>query len=215
MTVFVVQALVAFATMLACAVVLASVFSHLPMWDDAVDGDLVSLVTCLRFARLNLAACAGIVFGAVLLWQLASKFLVGGVYGVLSQRPEGRAETARTFGASGTATYLAYARLALCSLPGYLVVLFVFAICTGAVAGRLARVCCDHGRLYVPRVRASDVRRRGRDHAVRDSVGRLARADGAAVRRARRSGRPRWVASAAAAQGRDQVRREAAVRKLA
>jgi len=137
MTVFVVQALVAFATMLACAVVLASVFSHLPMWDDAVDGDLVSLVTCLRFARLNLAACAGIVFGAVLLWQLASWFLVGGVYGVLSQRPEGRAETARTFGASGTATYLAYARLALCSLPGYLVVLFVFAICTGAVAGRI------------------------------------------------------------------------------
>ena len=137
LTVFVVQSLVAVATMLACAVVLAQLFSHLPMWDDAVDGDLVSLVTCLRFARINLVACAGIGFAALLLWQLASWFLVGGVYGVLAQRPEGRAETARTFGASGTATYLAYARLALCSIPGYLVVLFVFAMCASAVGARI------------------------------------------------------------------------------
>ena len=149
LTVFVVQSLVAIATMLACAVVLATVFSHLPMWDYAVDGDLVSLVTGLRFAKINLVACGGIGFGALLLWQLASWFLVGGVYGVLAQRPEGRAETARTFGASGTATYLAYARLALCSIPGYLVVLFVFATCANAVGGRIEHALTV-GDLVVP-----------------------------------------------------------------
>ena len=63
---------------------------------------------------------------AVLLWQLASWFLVGGLYGVLAQLPEGRRDTARCFGAAGTATYLKYARLALCALPGLFLALALF-----------------------------------------------------------------------------------------
>jgi hypothetical protein len=137
LAVFVVQTIVAGAAMIATAVVLAQAFSHLPMWDDAVDGDLVSLVTCIRFAKAHLAACGGIALGAMLLWELASWFLVGGIYGVFAQRPEGRGETARCFGASGAATYLAYARLALCSLPGWLLVLFVWLTCTNAMAARI------------------------------------------------------------------------------
>jgi len=137
LSVFVVQSLVAMAVMFACAVVLSQAFAHLPVFDEAVDGDLVSLALCVRFAKANLLACTGIVLSAMLLWQLASWFLVGGVNGVLAQRPEGRSETARCFGASGTATYLAYARLALCSVPGWLLVLFVFATCTNAVSSRL------------------------------------------------------------------------------
>ncbi len=134
---FVAQMMIVAAAIAATAVVLAQLFAHMPMWDDAVDGDLVSLALCVRFARANLLACAGIAFGALLLWQLASWFLVGGVYGVFAQKPEGRAETARCFGASGAATYLAYARLALCSVPGWLLVLFVFGTCTNAVAMRI------------------------------------------------------------------------------
>ncbi|MEO8552335.1 MAG: hypothetical protein ABI678_20300, partial [Kofleriaceae bacterium] len=84
LTVFVVQSLVAIATMLACAAVLAQAFAHMPVWDEAVDGDLVSLALCLRFAKANLLACAGIGFGALLLWQLASWFMIGGLYGVLA-----------------------------------------------------------------------------------------------------------------------------------
>jgi hypothetical protein len=137
LAVFVVQTIVVTSAMLAIAAVLAQAFSHLPIWDDAVDGDLVSLVTCIRFAKANLFACGGIALGAVLLWQLASWFLVGGIYGVLAQRPEGRAETARCFGASGASTYLTFARLALCSVPGWLLVLFVFATCTNAVTTRI------------------------------------------------------------------------------
>jgi hypothetical protein len=126
LTVFVVQTIVAIACMLGVATVLAQAFAHLPMFDDAIDGDLVSLAWCMRHARASFAACGGIVFAAVLLWQLASWFLIGGLYGVLAQRPEGRGETARCFGASGAATYLAYARLALCSVPGLLLAVFAF-----------------------------------------------------------------------------------------
>ena len=124
LAVFVVQSLVAIACMLAVAIVLAQTFAHLPMFDEAVDGDLVALVECLRYGRSSFVAVGGLIFGAVLLWQLVSWFVVGGLYGVLAQRPEGRSETARCFGASGASTYLAYARLALCSLPGIAIVLF-------------------------------------------------------------------------------------------
>lgn len=135
--VFVVQSLVAVATMFAVAFVLAQVFAHLPIFDDAVDGDLVSLVDCLRFARSSMYAVAGIAFGGVAMWQLASWFLTGGIYGVLVQRPEGRRDTARCFGASGASTYLAYARLALCAIPSWLIVLATWLACSTAVAARL------------------------------------------------------------------------------
>ncbi|HUS30039.1 MAG TPA: hypothetical protein VMZ53_16145 [Kofleriaceae bacterium] len=127
LAVFVVQTIVTLAVMMGVAIVLAQAFGKLPIFDDAVDGDLVSLIWCLRFGKANFLAVIGIVLGGVLLWQLASWFLVGGLYGVLANRPEGRRETARCFGASGTTTYLAYARLALCSIPGWFVVLSVFA----------------------------------------------------------------------------------------
>src|SRR5262249_5788346 len=73
--VFVVQAIVAAACMVAVAVVLAPVFAHLPLWDEAVDGDLVALLECLHYGRSAIVASAGIVFSAVLLWQLATWFV--------------------------------------------------------------------------------------------------------------------------------------------
>jgi hypothetical protein len=135
--VFITQSLVAAACLLAVAVVLAQAFSHMPLFDQAVDGDLVALLWCLRHGRSSFFAIGGIVFGALLFWQLASWFLAGGLYGVLAQRPETRGDTARCFGASGAATYLAYARLALCSIPGWIIVLFVFGTTLGAVAPKL------------------------------------------------------------------------------
>jgi len=125
--------------MVGVAVVLAQAFAHLPMFDEAVDGDIVALIYCVRYGKPSLVATGGIVWSAVILWQLASWFLVGGLGGVLAQRPEGRGDTARCFGASGATTYLAYARLALCSLPGWLIVLFVFGTGASLVAPRIAR----------------------------------------------------------------------------
>ena len=137
LAVFVVQSLVAAACMIGVALVLAEAFAHLPMFDEAVDGDLVALVGCLRFGKPSFFAIGGIVFAAVVLWQLAVWFLVGGLNGVLAQRPEGRGDTARCFGASGATTYLTYARLAVCTLPGLALVVFVWASGIGLVANRL------------------------------------------------------------------------------
>jgi hypothetical protein len=137
LTVFVTQSVIAAGCMIAVALVFVQAFSHLPMFDEAVDGDLVALVYCLRYGKPSLVATGGIVFGAIVLWQLASWFLVGGLNGVLAQRPEGRGDTARCFGASGATTYLTYARLAMCSLPGWVVVLFVFGTCTTLVSNRI------------------------------------------------------------------------------
>jgi hypothetical protein len=137
LAVFVAQSIVAATCMIAVAVVLAQAFAHLPLFDEAVDGDLVALIYCLRYGRPSLLATGGVVFGAVALWQLASWFLVGGIAGVLAQRPEGRGDTARCFGASGAATYLTYARLALCSLPGWLVVGFALLTGLSLVIGRI------------------------------------------------------------------------------
>ena len=137
LAVFVVQSLVALACMLAIALVLAQTFSHLPMFDEAVDGDLVATIWSVRYGKSSFLAISGIVFGALTLWQLASWFVVGGLYGVLAQRPEGRGDTARCFGASGASTYLAYARLALCSMPGWVLVLFVFGTGMSLIATRI------------------------------------------------------------------------------
>jgi hypothetical protein len=137
LAVFVAQSLIAASCILATTVVLAHAFAHLPMFDDAVDGDVVALIYSLRHGKDAVAAIAGIAFGAVVLWQLASWFLVGGLYSVLARRPEGRGDTARCFGAGGAATYLAYARLALCALPGWIVVLFALATGLGVIRGRI------------------------------------------------------------------------------
>ncbi len=124
LAVFMVQSLIAAVTMLSIAVVLAQTFSRLPLFDQAVDGDLVALIWCVRHARPNLLSIGGLVMATLLLWQLVTWFVSGGIYGVLVERPEGRANTARCFGASGANTYLAYARLAACSLPGWVVATF-------------------------------------------------------------------------------------------
>lgn len=136
--VFVVQSLVAAACMLGVAMVLTQAFSHLPMFDEAVDGDLIALISSLRYGESSVLAIVGLVFGVLFVWELVTWFLAGGIYGVLAQRPETRGETARVFGASGAATYLAYARLALLSLIGWGISLSVFFVCFGkAVAPRL------------------------------------------------------------------------------
>jgi len=137
LAVFVVQSVVALGCMLGIAFLLAQEFSHLPMFDDAVDGDLVAMIWCIKSATSSFLAIGGIMFGAVLFWQLATWFLVGGLVGVFAQLPEGRGDTARCFGASGAATYLTYARLALCALPGFVIALFAFGVGMAVIEDRI------------------------------------------------------------------------------
>jgi hypothetical protein len=138
LAVFIAQTLIALAAMIAVWVVLAQAFAHVPAFDEAVDGDLVALIGCIQFTHASFVAVVGIAFGAIFVWGLASWFLAAGVYGVLAHRPEGRRDTARCFGATGASLYLAYVRVALCSLPSWLIVAVVWILCSTAVAPRLA-----------------------------------------------------------------------------
>ncbi len=135
--VFVVQALFAHAAGLAVMEVLASVFARRPRFDEAVSGDLTAMLECLEHAPVAFKASFWIAMGAVLFWVMASWFLVGGVYAVAHERPEGKRETARAFGAGGAATFLVYVRLAVISVLLHLLVLVALLLGIGAAASRM------------------------------------------------------------------------------
>jgi hypothetical protein len=112
---FAVQALVAGGVGLIIAQLLAGAFADRPILDDAVDGDLVALIEVVRGSAPLFASAQALIVGAVLLWLVLSWFLAGGLIGVLVERPRGRRETARAFGASGAATFFVYLRTGLVS----------------------------------------------------------------------------------------------------
>ena len=122
---FVAQGLVASVAIVTIAQVLAAELARRPLLDHAVDGDLVSLVRVLRAAPHVITAAAWTVTGVVLLWMVTSWFLTGGVLAVLSERPDGRAATARCFGAGGANTFLSFVVLQVLSLVLYLPALFI------------------------------------------------------------------------------------------
>lgn len=134
---FVTQLVLAMTAVFAMARVFAAAFAHLPYFDRLVDGDLAALVYFLRNHREVLAAAGWLGLGAVLFWIVLSWFLLAGAISVLAERPEGRAATARTFGASGASSFLPLVRLSILSAPAYLVVAMVLGLGLDAVALRL------------------------------------------------------------------------------
>jgi hypothetical protein len=118
--------------------VLAAVFAHRPLFDDAVDGDLVALLECIRHAAQATRAMFWIGLGAIFLWVVTSWFLIGGIYAVVAERPEGKRDTARIFGAGGAATFFVYLRLAVVALALHILVLGVLLFGLGAGAARAA-----------------------------------------------------------------------------
>jgi hypothetical protein len=134
---FVVQLVLAMAAVFAMARVLAAAFAHLPYFDRAVDGDLSGWVYLLRNHREVMAATGWLGGGAVLLWMVMSWFLIAGSISVLAERPEGRAATARCFGAAGASSFLPLVRLSILSAPAYLIVAMALGVGLDAVAPRL------------------------------------------------------------------------------
>ncbi len=134
---FVVQLVLAMTAVFAMTRVLAAAFAELPFFDRAVDGDLAAWVYLLRNHREVLAAAGWIGGGAVLSWVVLSWFLVAGTISVFAERPEGRAATARSFGASGASLFLPLMRLSVLTAPSYLVVLMALGLGLDAVSLRL------------------------------------------------------------------------------
>jgi hypothetical protein len=124
---FVAQGVVAGVSIVAISQVLAAEFSHRPILDEAVDGDLIALLEITRDAPYVVWTSLWIVVGIALLWMVASWFLIGGTLAVLAERPEGRAATARCFGAGGANTFLSFLLLQVFSLVLYVPALFVLA----------------------------------------------------------------------------------------
>jgi hypothetical protein len=137
---FVAQGLVAAIAIVAVAQIFATELARSPVFDDAVDGDLVALLHILRDAPHIVWGAAWTVFGVVLLWMVTSWFLIGGALAVFAERPEGRAATARTFGAGGANTFLSFVVLQVLSLVVYLPALFVlgFGLAWGMERGEYA-----------------------------------------------------------------------------
>jgi hypothetical protein len=137
LAVFIVQLVLTGTAVFAMARVLASAFAHRPYFDRAVDGDLTAWVYLLRNHQEVFAAAGWIGGGVVLVWLLISWFLRAGVIGVFSERPEGRSETARCFGAHGASSFLPLVRLAVLTMPSYFIVAMALGIGLDAVSTRV------------------------------------------------------------------------------
>lgn len=134
---FVVHALVAWGAGLVVMRILADAFADKPLFDEGVDGDLVALLEIVRDSSAVVGAIGAVAIGAVMTWIVVSWFLAGGLLAVLVERPRGRAETARCFGAGGAAHFLVFARLGLVSLLYHVPVLFLLGLGLGHLEARL------------------------------------------------------------------------------
>jgi hypothetical protein len=136
---FLVQMLVAFGAGFTIAQILADQYAHRPLFDEGVAGDLLALLEALRHAPATVQAISWIAAGTILLWVMLSWFLAGGLIAVLAERPHGRRETARTFGAGGATHFFVLARLGLLSMFAHVVVLIAAWMGVDAVADRIDR----------------------------------------------------------------------------
>jgi hypothetical protein len=136
---FLVQVLIAFGAGFTISQILADAFQDRPLFDEGVDGDVAALIEALRNAGATLRAIGWVGFGAVLLWAMLSWFLVGGLIAVLAERPHGRRETARTFGAGGAVHFFALARLGALSLVLQALIFVIALVGLGAVYPRIER----------------------------------------------------------------------------
>jgi hypothetical protein len=134
---FVVHLLVAWGAGIVVMRILADAFADKPLFDEAVDGDLVALAEIVRSSSAVMQAVGAVQLGAVILWVIVGWFLAGGILGVFTDRPRGRGDTARTFGASGATYFLVFARLGLISLVYHLPVYIVFSVGIGYASDKI------------------------------------------------------------------------------
>ncbi|MEZ4368732.1 MAG: hypothetical protein R2939_21015 [Kofleriaceae bacterium] len=138
-------------------------------------------------------------------WVIASWLLHGGALAVALERPDGRAATARVFGAGGVDTFLAFARVGLLSAVARVPVLAIAGASLAAMATRLELALDDVDLVValfigvVPPLLA---------WLVLDTVGDLARVD---LARRRRAGAPLAATRAYVTALGDLVRRPRAL----
>jgi hypothetical protein len=102
---------------------LTEAFAHRPLFDEAVDGDLASLLEIARSHPDLLGSLLWIGIGTALIYFVVSWFLQGGLIAtLLADKPAAnRREAAERFGAGGAAAFWPYLKLAAWSLIPYTV----------------------------------------------------------------------------------------------
>lgn len=148
---FVVHLLVAWGAGFIIVQILSEAFAHRPIFDEAVDGDLIALLEILSNSEAVLYSIRWVAFGAVIAWAIISWFLAGGVLAVFTERPRGRTDTARCFGAGGANNFLVFARLALISAFYHIPVVIVFFVGVDHVFAKLEHALTV-GEMIVPLV---------------------------------------------------------------
>jgi hypothetical protein len=133
-TLYLVQLVIAGLVAWTASKVLATVFAHSPVFDQAVAGDLASLIFVITDQLYVFASILFLALGAVLGYAILSWYLIGGLNAVLLTAPDKRGEVARCFGAGGARTFYAYVRLFLLSLVPYGIIasLFLFGLSSAA-----------------------------------------------------------------------------------
>lgn len=133
------------------ATALVAPLARHPIFDDAVDGDLFSLLAVLGQHSDLLIGLAWVGVALALLWGALSWFLTGGLLAVLaapSDATTAPGARARTFGAGGAVLMFAYGRLWLWSLIPYAAIVALLVLGLGPAsdlalqaltAGELAR----------------------------------------------------------------------------
>lgn len=134
---FVVHVLVAWGAGIVIMRILAEAFADKPLFDEAVDGDLLALLEVVRDSGAVIGAVSWVAVGAVVAWILVGWFLAGGMLAVFTERPRGRGETARCFGAGGATYFLVFARLAVIALVYHVPVLFLLGLGLEHASARL------------------------------------------------------------------------------
>jgi hypothetical protein len=120
-TLYGIQLALSSAAAFAIARILTAAFARYPVFDDAVNGDVLALIAVVREEPGAFVASTWVVLMVVAIYAVLSLFLTGGLIALLVARDpsESRREVAWRFGAGGAATLFPYTRLALMGLLLY------------------------------------------------------------------------------------------------
>jgi hypothetical protein len=146
--VYVVQLAVAAIGGFAFARSLASELANRPLFDRAVDGDLVALATVVSEHGAVFTAHLWLGAALALCYAVASWFLHGGLIAAFQDpSPASRREAARRFGAGGAASFARYAAISLWSCIPYAPAAFALALGVGLASDRLTEAMTFSGAL--------------------------------------------------------------------
>lgn len=126
--VYAVQLVMSVAAAFVIARALANALGRSPLFDKAVDGNMLALLIVLREHASLLTSFAWIGIATAATYSVVSWFLIGGLVSVFIERPMTWRQRVDCFGAGGMSLFLPYVRLALACIVPYTIVGVAFVL---------------------------------------------------------------------------------------